>query len=234
MIEAVTARIKDVDELHASLAREFGVHICAASGPIRVESGRVVTRARLFAPDGSHGAQDKLTLTAAERRDWKLSPGTALRVFETTLGPLGILQGEDCVRPAIAAAMTAAGARILLAPGCTDSPSTHWRTRRAAQARAVETGCPVVQAVTVEDADWLAAAHRSTGAAAIFVPPGGGFPDDGVLATGKLNAPGWVYGTVPSTPEPAEPDPAGAQEAEAPLPEVVIVPLGRAAAAERS
>ena len=35
VIDAVTARIKDVDELHASLAREFAVHICAATAPVR-------------------------------------------------------------------------------------------------------------------------------------------------------------------------------------------------------
>ena len=62
MIDAVTARIKDVDELHASLAREFKVHVLAASGPIRREDGKAVNRARLFAPDGSHGHQDKVML----------------------------------------------------------------------------------------------------------------------------------------------------------------------------
>ena len=52
-IDAVGARIKDVDELHGSLAREFKVHICAASAPLRRADGEPVNRARLFAPDGS-------------------------------------------------------------------------------------------------------------------------------------------------------------------------------------
>ena len=34
-IEAVNARIKDVDDLHSSLAREFGLYICAATAPQR-------------------------------------------------------------------------------------------------------------------------------------------------------------------------------------------------------
>jgi predicted amidohydrolase len=34
-VDAVNARLVDIDDLHASLAREFGVHICAASAPVR-------------------------------------------------------------------------------------------------------------------------------------------------------------------------------------------------------
>ena len=64
---AVNARIGDVDDLHASLAREFGVHICAASAPLKRDDGGVVNRARLFAPDGSRGSQDKLIGLVQER-----------------------------------------------------------------------------------------------------------------------------------------------------------------------
>ena len=68
-LDAVSARIKDVDDLHGSLAREFGVHICAASGPVRREGDREpVNRARLFAPDGSFGVQDKLILDPLRAR----------------------------------------------------------------------------------------------------------------------------------------------------------------------
>ena len=88
----MNARIKDVDELHGSLAREFRVHICAASGPVRrAEDRRPVNRARLFAPDGSHGVQDKLIMTRYEREEWGIAPGEALRVFDTALGKIGIL-----------------------------------------------------------------------------------------------------------------------------------------------
>ena len=77
-IDAVSARIKDVDELHGSLAREFKVHICAASGPMRRASdGKPVNRARLFAPDGSYGVQDKLILTASSARTGASRPGDA-------------------------------------------------------------------------------------------------------------------------------------------------------------
>lgn len=193
-IDAVTARIKDVDELHGSLAREFAVHVCAATGPVRRGDGRAVNRARLFAPDGSHGTQDKLAPTRFEREAWNLGAGDAARVFSTALGRIGVLVGQDAAAPRIAQAMAAAGAEVLLAPGCSDTPGGYWRLRAGAMARALEGQCLVVLASTIGDAGWLSAAARNVGAAAIFGPPEAELPEEGVVAVGKMNAAGWVYG----------------------------------------
>ncbi len=193
---AVNSRIGDVDDLHSSLAREFGVHICAATAPLKREDGGFVNRARLFAPDGSRAAQDKLILTPFEREEWGLVPGRGLTVFETALGRIGIPICYDAEFPLVARALVAAGAEILLVPSCTRTLQGYWRVRIAAMARALEGQCVVAQAVTLSDADWLAAAGKGVGAAGIFVPADGGFPDEGVLATGKLDTPGWVYGEV--------------------------------------
>ena len=193
-MEAVSARIKDVDDLHASLAREFKVHICAATGPLKGRDGRATNRARLFAPDGSVGYQDKLMPSVFERGDWGVSGGDAARVFATAIGRIGILIGYDAEFPLIARAMAEAGAEILLVPSSTDSPAGHARVRIGAMARALENQCIVAQAVTIGEADWLPAARRSAGVAAIFAPPDAGFPEDGVIAAGKAGTPGWVTG----------------------------------------
>ena len=196
-VDALTARIKDVDELHGSLAREFRVHICAASGPLRRrDSGGTVNRARLFAPDGSRGEQDKLVPTAFEREAWAMEPGSAARVFETSLGRIGILLGYDVEFPLPARAMAEAGAELLLVPSATNSPRGYARVRIGALARALENQCVVAQAVTLGTADWLAAATRNTGIAAVYGPPDIGFPETGVIAEGKLNSPGWVFADV--------------------------------------
>jgi predicted amidohydrolase len=134
-VEALTARIKDVDDLHASLAREFKVHVCAGSGPIRLRDAGTVNRARLFAPDGSRGEQDKLVPTRFEREAWGMLPGKAARVFETALGRIGILVGYDAEFPLPARAMAEAGAEILLVPSATDSARGHARVRIGARAR---------------------------------------------------------------------------------------------------
>jgi predicted amidohydrolase len=194
--EAVTARIKDVDELHGSLAREFKLYICAASGPIRQSVGPTVNRSRLFAPDGRSAAQDKLMPTPAERTEWGVSPGTSARVFETGLGRVGILIGEDVAYPLIARAMVVAGAKLLLVQSASDSPDGFTRMRVAAMARALEGECAVVHSVMVGDADWQPTFRKSVGLAALYGPAGAGIPDDGVIAAGKPNAAGWVYADV--------------------------------------
>ncbi|HVH04346.1 MAG TPA: carbon-nitrogen hydrolase family protein [Amaricoccus sp.] len=197
-IDAVSARVKDVDELHASLAREFKVHVLAASGPIRREDGRAVNRARLFAPDGSHGHQDKVMLSRFEREDWGLEPGDRLRVFETALGRIGILVGYDAEFPLLARTLAEAGADAILVPSCTENPRGYWRVRTGAAARALESQCVVVHTVTVGEASWMPPAARTTGAAAIYGPPDVGFPEDGVISVGKTDAAGWVYADVPA------------------------------------
>ncbi len=187
-VDAITARIKDVDELHSSLAREFNVHILAATAPLRIDDGDMVNRARLFSSDGSVGFQDQRVPSITDG-----AAGKAARVFETELGKIGILPGQDGSRAGLASAMAAAGAEILLLPTCTPDVRAFWRSRIAAKARAMENRCFVVHAVTVGDADWLAMAPRNVGAAAVFGPPEDGLPEDGNLAAGKMNAAGWVY-----------------------------------------
>ena len=85
-VDAISARLKDVDDLHASLSREFGAVICAGSGPLRTREGAVFNRARLFSPEGGRGAQDKLIPDAEETAVWGVAPGGGARVFETATG----------------------------------------------------------------------------------------------------------------------------------------------------
>jgi predicted amidohydrolase len=195
-IDAVSDRMAEVDGLHASLAREFGVHICAASAPVRLEDGRAVNRARLFGPDGAHGHQDKLIMTRFEREEWGIAPGTTPRVFETALGRLGILVCYDAEFPLIARAMVEAGAELLLVPSCTETERGYWRVRTGAQARALENQCVTAMPTTVGTADWSPAVDVNYGAAGVFGPPDRGFPETGVLALGKVNEAGWVYADV--------------------------------------
>ncbi len=195
-IDAIDSRLAEVDDLHASLAKEFGLHICAGSAPVRREDGAAVNRARLFAPDGGRGAQDKLIPTPFERDDWGVAGGAGVRVFETAIGKVGILVCYDAEFPLIARAMVEAGAEILLVPSCTETLRGYWRVRVAAMARALEGQCVTVHSSTVGEADWCPAVAANVGAAAIYGPPDAGFPEDGIIAMGKLDAPGWTYGEV--------------------------------------
>lgn len=188
-VEALTARIKDVDDLHASLAREFGSLILAASGPLRTREGEVFNRARLFAPDGRRWTIDQAGPPEALRAAWGVSPAPPSDPIETALGPIGVLIGADVTRPELAAGLAAAGARLLLVPALAANPEAAAGLRAEAEARAAETGCVVALAVGLGPVDWLPALGKVTGTAAILGP-------DGVLAEGKAHAPGWVRASL--------------------------------------
>jgi predicted amidohydrolase len=194
-LEAVSVALARIDAVHADLAARHRVHILAASGPRRDADGRYRNSARLFAPSGRSGAQDKLIMTPFEH-DWGIVPGEHSRVFETTLGGIGIAICYDSEFPLLVRAMVEAGAGIVLIPSCTEFVSGYHRIRSSAMARALEGACASVVSPTVGDSTWCPAVDYNNGAAGIYVPAEAGLSDTGVLTEGALNAPGWVHATV--------------------------------------
>jgi predicted amidohydrolase len=198
-IATVSALLPQVDALHAALAARTGLHILAASAPCEVRPGRVVNRARLFAPNGKVGVQDKLVMTRFEREEWFIAAGGPLRLFETALGRIGITICYDSEFPLLARALVEFGAELLLAPSCTDSLHGYWRVRLGAQARALEGQCYAVQSPTVGEAPWSPAVDVNRGAAGVYGPPDRGFPEDGVVASGEIDAAQWLFAEVDLT-----------------------------------
>ncbi len=197
-LHAVADRLEDADAFHAELARQFQVHILAGSGPATTDLPpgvtRPVNRARLFAPSGAMGVQDKQVMTRFEAEVWDVVPGGPLHLFDTELGKIGVLICYDAEFPMLGRAL--ADADLILVPSVTEALSGHTRVKVGARARALENQCVTVMASLVGDAAWSDAVDVSTGAGGIFGPPDRGFPEDGVLATGTLNAPGWTYAEV--------------------------------------
>jgi predicted amidohydrolase len=93
----------------------------------------------------------------------------------------------------IARRLIEAGAELLLVPSCTDTLAGHNRVSLSCRARALENQCFVVHAVTVGAAPWSLALDENHGAAAVVAPVDLGFPSDGVLAQGALDAPCWLH-----------------------------------------
>ncbi len=190
---AVSDRLENADAVHESLAAEYNVHILAASAPA-VEEPRPVNRARLFAPDGSCGIQDKQIMTRFEREVWDVHPGGPLQLFDTALGKIGILICYDAEFPLFGRAL--AEADLILCPSCTEAMTGYSRVRIGAQARALENQCVTVMSSLVGAVDWSEAVDVNTGRGGIFGPPDLGFPDTGVLAEGQMNQPGWTFADV--------------------------------------
>lgn len=192
----VSSLVPQVDALHARLAARHGLHILAASMPCQNDDGRYVNRARLFTPSGRMGAQDKQIMTRFEREQWGVSSGGPLRLFDTSLGKIGVLICYDSEFPLLARALVEAGAELLLVPSCTDTLQGYWRVRIGARARALEGQCYTVHSPTIGDAPWSPAVDVNCGTAGIFAPPDGPFPDNGIVAEGKMHKAEWVFGEI--------------------------------------
>ncbi len=174
-------------------AMRTGTWVLPGTLPMRREDGAVVNRAPLIAPDGRMAFQEKRQMTRFEAERWGISPGAPPRVFDTPWGRLGIAICYDVEFPKTVRAQVEAGAWLILAPSCTDTLHGFNRVRIGAAARAMENQCYVAVAPTVGAAPWSAALDANRGHAAVFGPVDRGFPEDGVLARGALDEPGWVF-----------------------------------------
>lgn len=192
-LEAVASLEERLIELHRRLARRHGVHILGGSHPAQAGAGRFHNRARLYGPEGGHAFQDKIVMTRFERESWGVSGAEELRPMDTPFGRLGICICYDVEFPLLARRLVEAGAELILAPSCTETLHGYWRVRVGAQARALESQCLVVHSPTVGSAPWSPAVDANRGAAGVYAPPDVGFPEDGVLALGELDRPGWIY-----------------------------------------
>jgi predicted amidohydrolase len=158
--------------------------------------GRVVARAPLIAPDGRMAFQEKRQMTRFEVERWGISPGAPPRVFDTPWGRIGLAICYDAEFPKLVRIQVEAGAWLILVPSCTDTAHGATRVRVSAAARAIENQCFVALCATVGEAPWSAALDRNRGQAAVFGPADRGFPEEGVMAAGAVDAPGWVFCTL--------------------------------------
>ena len=195
-IGAVSDALPEADALHQRLAARHEVFILAGSAPQRRADGSVSNVARLFGPDGKMGRQEKIMMTRFEREQWGVSGGSELAVFDIGHARIGIAICYDVEFPLIARTLVESGAELVLAPSCTDTLHGYWRVRVGAQARALENQCVVGQASLVGEVDWSPAVDINRGASGVYGPPDLGFPEDGVLARGEIDKPGWIEASI--------------------------------------
>lgn len=178
-------------DAYARLARRHELAIVAGSFPERLASGEVRNRLRVHAAGGSVTIE-KLQMTRFERERWGIAPGAGQSVVDLGGFRLGVAICYDAEFPLVVRRLVAAGADLIAVPSCTDTAAGYHRVRVACQARALENQCHVVQAPLVGVAPWSIAVDENVGSAGVFAPPDRGFPDDGVIALGAYNEPGWL------------------------------------------
>ncbi|WP_411728176.1 carbon-nitrogen hydrolase family protein [Methyloglobulus sp.] len=186
----------DYLDLFKRLAKQHQCLIQSGSFPVGCEPGVYRNRAYLFMPDGKVDYQDKLMMTRFENEQWFIRGGTELKCFDTEYGKIAINICYDSEFPLLARKQVEAGANLILVPSCTDTLAGYHRVKIGCQARALENQCYVVQSCLVGHAEWSEAIDVNIGAAAIYTPVDRGFPDNGVLVAGELNAVQWVIGEV--------------------------------------
>ena len=194
--------ILDVQKYHddylgvfSDLASKHRVYIVAGTFACR-EGDKHFNRSYFVGPNGKYAHQDKLILTRFEREKTFLSAGEDITIFETEFGKSGIAVCFDVQHPLIIRKLSEAGCNLLIVPSCTGSMAGYNRVKIGCQARALESQMAVVHSVTVGDASWQPIADTNHGAAAIFAPPDSGFPETGIIASGDIDQPGWVYANL--------------------------------------
>lgn len=192
-LRAMVDAAPEVLDAMREAARRAALWLLPGTLPMRDPDGLVRNRAPLIAPDGRLAFQDKSVMTRFEAERWGVAPGAPPRVFDTPWGRVGVSICYDVEFPKHARAQVEAGAWLVLAPSCTDAMHGFNRVRFSAAARALENQCYVAVAPTVGTAPWSAALDTNRGFAAVYGPVDRGFPEDGVLARGALDAPGWTF-----------------------------------------
>ena len=192
-LAAVCGQARRLLEAMRVAAIRHRVWLLPGSLPWPGGDGGVRNRAPLIGPDGSVAFQDKRVMTRFEAEEWGVQAGGAPSVFETPWGRIGIAICYDVEFPTLVRAQVAAGAWLIVTPSCTDTEHGFNRVRISAQARALENQVYVAIAPTVGAAPWLAALDCNRGYAAVFGPVDRGFPPDGMLAQGVMDAEQWVF-----------------------------------------
>ena len=195
-LEAMQSLHDDFTGLFRKLAQKYRCIIQSGTFPVSIDTGIYRNRAYLFMPDGRFDYQDKLMMTRFENEQWLIKGGNELKCFDTEYGKIAINICYDSEFPLLARTQVEAGCILILVPSCTDALAGYHRVKIGCQARALENQCYVVQASLVGDAPWSEAVDVNVGAAAIYTPVDRGFPDNGILSAGTLNAVQWVFAEI--------------------------------------
>lgn len=98
------------------VARFRNVYLLAGSIVLPDERGDLYNWAYLFGPDGQLIGRQAQTHLSKRDRAWGLSRADELHVFETDVGWLGVVLGEDVHYPEVSRILALKGAEVLLHP----------------------------------------------------------------------------------------------------------------------
>lgn len=185
--------LEQYQQLFLSLAKKHQIYIQPGTLPVLEKDNAYRNRAYFFSPTGKMGYQDKIYLTPFELETGLFKPGTALSIFKTELGNIGINICYDIEFPMLAKKLVHNDVHLILLPSCTERLSGLTRVSVSGRARAIELQCYVAHACLIGDAPWCEFIDINTGQSGIYCPADRGFPDNGILAQAELNIPALLF-----------------------------------------
>ena len=196
LFEALQPLIPKYIDFYQKLAQVNQIYIQAGTIIKKIKSDKFVNRAYMFSPNGSYEYQDKLQLTEYEKSLNLLQHGSQQKIFETSLGNIGIAVCYDSEFPEIIRALVKQGASIILVPSYTTTLAGFNRVFLSCRARAIENQCYIAISYVVNKVDLSGEPDDTYGEAAILGPVDIGFPDDGIINQGQMNQPMLIAGNL--------------------------------------
>lgn len=185
-VRALAAHAPRYLDFFSRVAVKHNVNIVGGS-QFTLEGDRLFNVAYLFRRDGTIEQQQKLHVTAEERRWWGVEPGSGFRVFDTDRGKVAILTSYDVQFPELARIATGEGAKILFVPFSVEDRSGYLRVRYCCQARAVENNVFVVASGSTGNLPFVAHADTHYAQSGIFTPLDYSFARDGIAGESTPN-----------------------------------------------
>ncbi len=187
LYNAIQLIIPQFIEMYKILAKKYQLYIQAGTIVEKLSSGKFANRAYLFSPSGSYAYQDKLQFTAYEKNTQLFQGGDHQKIFTTSFGKIGIAICYDSEFPETVRNLAQQGASLILVPSYTTTLAGYNRVFLSCRARAIENQCYVATAYVINENSLTDEIDQAYGQAAIFSPADTGFPDDGIIAQGKMN-----------------------------------------------
>lgn len=168
-------------------AVEYNINIVTGSMPL-YENGQLHNIVYLCRRDGTCDYQLKLHITPSELRDWGMTGGDELKVFDTDCGKIAMLICYDIEFPELGRLLADRGVRLLFVPFCTDTATGYNRVRYCSQARAIENECYVAIAGSVGNLPGVINMDIQYAQSAVFSPSDFAFPNQAIVSETTPNA----------------------------------------------
>ena len=118
------------EQVFSQLSAQFRVYLAAGTVILPEKEGALYNTAYLFGPEGQVIGTQRQTHLSKMERQWGLSRGDHLMVFETEVGRIGLVVGTDAYYPEVSRILCLRRANVLIHPMCTTAYSqADWMRR---------------------------------------------------------------------------------------------------------